>query len=106
MIPLRDRPAPATAAPVTVLLCCFAVEGTAAALSRQAGALVVAAEISTLLMLAGPRLPLRVALGTLVAVGSLRAAQCLLRVRDERVSCAAAAASPSPQRCFDDSTLS
>jgi hypothetical protein len=57
-----------------------AVEGLAYAFSRQAGLLIVGAELAVFVVRCGVRMPLRVAVGTFFAAGTLRAGHCLVMV--------------------------
>lgn len=57
-----------------------AVEGFVFALSRPTAGVVIAAELAAFAWVAGTRAPLRVAVGTLLAAGTLRTWQCLFLV--------------------------
>lgn len=61
-----------------------AVEGFTFMFTRPAALLVAAAELSAFLLTAGVRLPLKVAVGTMVAAGTARGLQRLVQVRLRR----------------------
>lgn len=76
--PLRRCRPHTTAPPCAALMPPTAVEGFFFAFSRPSATAVVAAELAALVLVVGPRMPTRVAVGTLFACGSLKTAQMLV----------------------------